>query len=98
MKQTVKRTGFSVFTMLIIFSVCALMAFSLKLVPPDPNKKYKVTLEYTISQWQAISNSLNISDQISAKFANEVNQAIFVQVSPQIADTVKPGSKTPEKK
>jgi len=64
-----------------------------KSIPPDPNKRYSVTISRTLPEWQAIIQGIGSSDQLSAKFANNLTQEIADQLNQAIAkDTTRKDS------
>ena len=54
--------------------------------------KFSATLTLTINDWQSVLQSISASDQLSAKAAANLNQAIVLQLQPQIAQANKEDS------
>ena len=68
-----------------------IFAFSPKKLNQEP-RKFRVTLEYSLQDWQSIITSIQSSDALSAKGASAVAMSIITQLQPQIAQANKEDS------
>jgi hypothetical protein len=77
---------------IISLLLVSVFAFSPKKVASDPNKKYKITLELNIQEYNALLSSISSSDAFSAKAANLLSQSIILQLQPQLAQEAREDS------
>lgn len=51
---------------------------------PDPNRRFKVTLDLPLNSYQTLLTTISQSQVMSASDANQLNQLILSQLNPQI--------------
>ena len=83
-------------TFLLILAAFFLVSFGLvsekKPSPPDPLKKYTVSITLTLPDWTAVLNSIATSDQVTARTSNDIRTTIITQLQPLIAQATKEDS------
>ena len=75
-----------------------IFAFAPKKITQDPGKKYTVAISLTISEYNALIQSISSSDAFTAHSANALSQSIISQLQPQLASDQRSDSLNKAKK